>query len=106
MDKNFKASFYRAQIRKSLIDCISIYSCTRESDVPSYPLKERLNKLSWKFTEDGFWIWIIDLVVAFCIEKYIFPLFLPDDPKIGSFDPGDPTTTNLYLGNLSPKVSR
>ncbi|KAG0717299.1 U2 snRNP-associated SURP motif-containing protein [Chionoecetes opilio] len=28
-----------------------------------------------------------------------------DDPKIGSFDPGDPTTTNLYLGNLSPKIT-
>lgn len=24
---------------------------------------------------------------------------------IGSFDNGDPTTTNLYLGNLNPKVS-
>lgn len=23
----------------------------------------------------------------------------------GSFDNGDPNTTNLYLGNLSPKVS-
>lgn len=23
---------------------------------------------------------------------------------IGSFDNGDPTTTNLYLGNLNPKV--
>ncbi|KAK4313057.1 hypothetical protein Pmani_015576 [Petrolisthes manimaculis] len=32
------------------------------------------------------------------------PGFL-DDPKIGSFDPGDPTTTNLYLGNLSPKIT-
>ncbi|XP_066975259.1 U2 snRNP-associated SURP motif-containing protein isoform X1 [Macrobrachium rosenbergii] len=32
------------------------------------------------------------------------PGFL-DDAKIGSFDPGDPTTTNLYLGNLSPKIT-
>jgi hypothetical protein len=24
---------------------------------------------------------------------------------VGSFDNGDPNTTNLYLGNLSPKVS-
>lgn len=24
---------------------------------------------------------------------------------MGSFDNGDPTTTNLYLGNLNPKVS-
>lgn len=24
---------------------------------------------------------------------------------VGSFDNGDPTTTNLYLGNLNPKVS-
>lgn len=24
---------------------------------------------------------------------------------LGSFDNGDPTTTNLYLGNLNPKVS-
>lgn len=24
---------------------------------------------------------------------------------LGSFDNGDPTTTNLYLGNLSPKVA-
>lgn len=29
-------------------------------------------------------------------------LFLKSD--IGSFDNGDPTTTNLYLGNLNPKV--
>jgi len=29
-----------------------------------------------------------------------------EDPvaKAGSFDNGDPTTTNLYLGNLNPKV--
>lgn len=24
--------------------------------------------------------------------------------ELGSFDNGDPTTTNLYLGNLNPKV--
>lgn len=24
---------------------------------------------------------------------------------IGSFDNGDPNTTNIYLGNLNPKVS-
>lgn len=24
---------------------------------------------------------------------------------VGSFDNGDPTTTNLYLGNLNPKVN-
>jgi len=27
----------------------------------------------------------------------------PDETK-GSFDSGDPNTTNLYLGNLNPKV--
>lgn len=26
-------------------------------------------------------------------------------PDIGSYDTGDPNTTNLYLGNLNPKVS-
>ena len=25
---------------------------------------------------------------------------------LGSFDNGDPTTTNLYLGNLNPKVEK
>ena len=25
--------------------------------------------------------------------------------RLGSFDDGDPHTTNLYVGNLSPKVS-
>ncbi|GKA74645.1 protein RRC1 isoform X1 [Tanacetum coccineum] len=31
---------------------------------------------------------------------------LPDefDPKFGSFDDGDPQTTNLYVGNLAPQV--
>ena len=33
---------------------------------------------------------------------------LPDDfdpsGKPGSFDDGDPQTTNLYVGNLSPQV--
>lgn len=33
---------------------------------------------------------------------------LPDDfdpsGRLGSFDDGDPQTTNLYVGNLSPKV--
>lgn len=46
-----------------------------------------------------------------------FPMFsqpssrfdeLPDDfdpsGKPGSFDDGDPQTTNLYVGNLSPQV--
>lgn len=27
------------------------------------------------------------------------------EEKIGSFDCGDPTTTNLYLGNLNPKIT-
>lgn len=27
-----------------------------------------------------------------------------DIPDIGSYDTGDPNTTNLYLGNLNPKV--
>lgn len=31
-------------------------------------------------------------------------LFLRSD-DLGSFDNGDPTTTNLYLGNLNPKVT-
>ena len=26
------------------------------------------------------------------------------DDKLGSFDEGDPQTTNLYVGNLSPQV--
>lgn len=26
-------------------------------------------------------------------------------PDIGSYDTGDPNTTNLYLGNLNPKVT-
>jgi len=25
-------------------------------------------------------------------------------PAVGSFDNGDPTTTNLYVGNVSPQV--
>lgn len=25
-------------------------------------------------------------------------------PDVGSYDTGDPNTTNLYLGNLNPKV--
>ncbi|CAD7077160.1 unnamed protein product [Hermetia illucens] len=29
----------------------------------------------------------------------------PRDSDVGSFDNGDPNTTNLYLGNLSPKIS-
>nr|CAD7453892.1 unnamed protein product [Timema tahoe] len=28
-----------------------------------------------------------------------------DDLKYGSYDNGDPTTTNLYLGNLNPKIT-
>ena len=28
-----------------------------------------------------------------------------EESKYGSYDNGDPTTTNLYLGNLNPKVS-
>lgn len=32
-----------------------------------------------------------------------FPLD-PDD-KLGSFDEGDPQTTNLYVGNLAPQVT-
>nr|XP_018913617.1 PREDICTED: U2 snRNP-associated SURP motif-containing protein [Bemisia tabaci] len=35
----------------------------------------------------------------------LLPAFLADDVKSGSFDPGDPTTTNLYLGNLNPKIT-
>jgi U2-associated protein SR140 len=31
--------------------------------------------------------------------------FLSDGALVGSFDTGDPTTTNLYLGNLHPKAS-
>ncbi|XP_067631661.1 U2 snRNP-associated SURP motif-containing protein [Eurosta solidaginis] len=30
---------------------------------------------------------------------------VPDVRESGSFDTGDPTTTNLYLGNLNPKIS-
>ncbi|KAF2349465.1 hypothetical protein FHG87_019780 [Trinorchestia longiramus] len=29
-----------------------------------------------------------------------------EEPNPGSFDAGDPCTTNLYLGNLSPKVRK
>ncbi|GFG39613.1 hypothetical protein Cfor_02887, partial [Coptotermes formosanus] len=28
-----------------------------------------------------------------------------EDSKYGSYDSGDPTTTNLYLGNLNPKIT-
>ena len=37
----------------------------------------------------------------------MFLLFKADDyryPSYGSYDTGDPSTTNLYLGNLNPKV--
>lgn len=27
-------------------------------------------------------------------------------PDVGSYDTGDPNTTNLYLGNLNPKVNK
>lgn len=37
------------------------------------------------------------------IESDLDLLVKPGDT--GSFDNGDPTTTNLYLGNLNPKVS-
>lgn len=30
--------------------------------------------------------------------------FDPSGKLLGSFDDGDPQTTNLYVGNLSPKV--
>ncbi|XP_063237472.1 U2 snRNP-associated SURP motif-containing protein [Bacillus rossius redtenbacheri] len=30
---------------------------------------------------------------------------LAEEMKFGSFDDGDPTTTNLYLGNLNPKIT-
>jgi hypothetical protein len=51
----------------------------------------------------------------FFLRLYVVLLFLqpsshfdepPDyfDLKYGSFDDGDPQTTNLYVGNLSPKV--
>lgn len=33
------------------------------------------------------------------------PIILPEDQLLGSFDCGDPNTTNIYLGNLNPKVS-
>lgn len=32
------------------------------------------------------------------------PVILPEDQLMGSFDCGDPNTTNIYLGNLNPKV--
>lgn len=41
------------------------------------------------------------------IVKTSTGLYETEDPssKIGSFDNGDPTTTNLYLGNLNPKIT-
>jgi len=32
------------------------------------------------------------------------PAFVPDEVR-GSFDDGDPNTTNLYLGNLAPSTT-
>lgn len=29
----------------------------------------------------------------------------PKEDKGGSFDTGDPTTTNLYIGNIAPSVT-
>lgn len=29
----------------------------------------------------------------------------PKEEKGGSFDTGDPTTTNLYIGNIAPSVT-
>lgn len=36
----------------------------------------------------------------FLVEEY------KDMAAKGSFDSGDPLTTNLYVGNINPKVSR
>ncbi|KAL0272337.1 UNVERIFIED_CONTAM: hypothetical protein PYX00_005352 [Menopon gallinae] len=33
------------------------------------------------------------------------PVILPEDQLMGSFDCGDPNTTNIYLGNLNPKIT-
>ncbi|KAK6638254.1 hypothetical protein RUM44_008683 [Polyplax serrata] len=33
------------------------------------------------------------------------PIILPEDQLLGSFDCGDPNTTNIYLGNLNPKIT-
>ncbi|KAJ9581860.1 hypothetical protein L9F63_003791, partial [Diploptera punctata] len=32
-------------------------------------------------------------------------IFTTEESKYGSYDNGDPTTTNLYLGNLNPKIT-
>lgn len=44
----------------------------------------------------------------FCLQPSSRFDELPDDfdpsGRLGSFDDGDPQTTNLYVGNLSPKV--
>ena len=39
-----------------------------------------------------------------CLTCDMAPLFADVPNPYGSFDSGDPSTTNLYLGNLSPKV--
>lgn len=38
-------------------------------------------------------------------EPDLSKVIMLDDGKLGSFDNGDPNTTNLYLGNLNPKIT-
>ena len=50
----------------------------------------------------------LSILNLFCIQPSSRFDELPDDfdpsGRPGSFDDGDPQTTNLYVGNLSPKV--
>ena len=51
---------------------------------------------------------LLSILNLFCIQPSSRFDELPDDfdpsGRPGSFDDGDPQTTNLYVGNLSPKV--
>lgn len=51
---------------------------------------------------------LLSVLNLFCLQPSSRIDELPDDfdpsGRPGSFDDGDPQTTNLYVGNLSPKV--
>ena len=40
-------------------------------------------------------------IILLCTHKHLFTV---EEHKSGSFDTGDPLTTNLYVGNISPQV--
>jgi hypothetical protein len=47
---------------------------------------------------------LIGMLIAVHYVKNVLILFFSEE-KTGSFDVGDPNTTNIYLGNINPKVS-